>query len=93
MYIEVYIYTCVYVYVYIYIYICMGVTSPPSQVLTLSRNPLTEINSAAGVLVNIKDMQLDGLALVVPPREIIVRGPGRIVEYMARVRRCVGCGV
>jgi len=34
------------------------------QVLTLSRNPLTELSSAAGVLTKIRDMQLDGLDLV-----------------------------
>lgn len=55
------------------------------QMLALSNNPFTELCSSMGRLINLKDLLLDDLALVVPPREIIVRGPKKIVDYMSRI--------
>lgn len=56
------------------------------EMLSLSRNPFTELTAGVGRLIRLKDMMLDSLALTVPPNEIVVRGPRKIVEYMGKIR-------
>lgn len=55
------------------------------EMLALSNNPFTELDTGIGRLVRLSDLMLDGLKLAVPPREIIVRGPKAIVDYLSRV--------
>ena len=56
------------------------------EMLSLSRNPFDELTTGVGRLIRLKDMMLDSLALKVPPAEIVVRGPKKIVEYMGKIR-------
>ena len=56
------------------------------EMLSLSRNPFTELTTGVGKLIRLKDMMLDSLELKVPPNEIVVRGPRKIVEYMGKIR-------
>ena len=56
------------------------------EMLSLSRNPFKELTTGVGKLIRLKDMMLDSLELTVPPNEIVVRGPKKIVQYMGRIR-------
>ena len=56
------------------------------ETLSLSRNPFKELTTGVGRLIRLKDMMLDSLELRVPPNEIVVRGPRKIVEYMGKIR-------
>ena len=56
------------------------------ELLNLSNNPFTELTTGVGRLIRLQEMMLNSLQLTVPPVEIIARGPGRIVEYMGRIR-------
>ena len=56
------------------------------EMLSLSRNPFKELSTGVGRLIRLRDMMLDSLELTVPPNEIVVRGPRKIVEYMGKIR-------
>lgn len=56
------------------------------EMLSLSRNPFTELTAGLGRLIRLHDLMLDSLELTVPPNEIVVRGPRKIVEYMGKIR-------
>jgi len=56
------------------------------EMLSLSRNPFKELTAGVGRLIRLKDLMLDSLELTVPPNEIVVRGPRKIVEYMGKIR-------
>ena len=57
-----------------------------SDLKAVCRNPFNELTTGVGRLIRLRELMLGSLDLRVPPNEIVVRGPRKIVEYMGKIR-------